>query len=78
MAPPLSTTAGALVGTMAAYLRKAGMARPVATANRPPSAIHLWMASIFRRLMAGISPPERRASSVYSRVLSKSLASSIP
>ena len=66
MAPPLSTTAGALVGTMAAYLRKAGMARPVATANRP------------RRLMAGISPPERRASSVYSRVLSKSLASSIP
>ena len=78
MAAPLNSTVGPFMGTPSITLAKEGRARPVATENVPPWAIKYSMASRFSRDMAGTGPPLRRAPSVYTMVLSKSLAMSTP
>ena len=52
------------MGTLSAYFIKAARARPVAMANRPPSAMNHSSASRFSSERGGTGTPERRASSV--------------
>jgi len=69
---------GVFMGTTSAYRMKAASARPVAMANRPPSAMKYSSAFRFPSDRGGIGSPVRSAGSVWIRVLSKSLASKTP
>ena len=64
MAAPLQTTPGAFIGTWSAYFTKAARARPVETANRPPSAMKCSSACRFRSGRGGTGSPRISASSV--------------
>ena len=64
MAAPLNSTVGAFMGMPSTTVSKAGLARPVATANRPPLAMKYSSAARFLSDTGGMSTHFCSASSV--------------